>query len=138
VTTLQYKGDKDMKDFAITPHGNSFIRERNGMRLTNNYLEYMAQKVRSAISLFFGEWFLNKNIGIPYIPSTLEKINHRPLLETSLIVTISNVKGIKRLVFFDPSYDPRERLFKVRFIAQCENEEILEMYEEIPIQRMAA
>jgi len=127
-----------MKDFAITPQGNKFIRERNGMRFTNNYLEYMAGKVRSAISLFLGEWYLNRKKGIPYIPTSIEKIDHRPLLETALIVTISNVKGIKKLVTFEPSFDEKERLLKVRFVAQCENEEILEYNEDIPIEKAAA
>jgi len=127
-----------MKDFAIEPHGNNFIRERNGLRLTNNYLEFMTQKVRSAISLFLGEWYLNRKKGIPYIPSSLEKIDHRPLLETALIVTISNVKGIKKLILFEPSFDEKERLFMVHFIAQCENQEILEMNEDIPIEKVAA
>jgi len=127
-----------MKDFAIEPHGNNFIRERNGLRYTNNYLEFMTQKVRSAISLFLGEWYLNRKKGIPYIPSSLEKIDHRPLLETALIITISNVKGIKKLVLFEPSFDEKERLFMVHFIALCENEELLEMNEDIPIERMAA
>jgi len=127
-----------MKDFAITPQGNKFIRERNGMRFTNNYLEYMAQKVRSAISLFLGEWYLNRKKGIPYIPTSIEKIDHRPLLETALIVTISNVKGIKKLLSFEPTFDERERLFKVRFVAQCENEEILEFDDDIPIEKAVA
>jgi hypothetical protein len=127
-----------MKDFAITPHGNEFIRERNGMRFTNNYLDYMRQKVRSAISLFLGEWYLNRKKGIPYIPTSLEKIDHRPILETALIVTISNVKGIKKLISFEPSYDEKERFFKVQFVAQCENEEILEMDEDIPMEKVAA
>jgi len=127
-----------MKDFAITPHGNDFIRQRHGLRFTNTYLEYMAQKVRSAISLFLGEWYLNKKLGIPYIPSSMEKIDHRPLLETALQVTISNVKGIKKLLSFNPSFDVRERCLKVRFMAQCENGETLEMNEDIPLEKVAA
>jgi hypothetical protein len=127
-----------MKDFAIEPQRNGFIRERNGMRFTNNYPEYMAQKVRTAISLFLGEWYLNKNIGIPYIPSSLEKIDHQPLLETALQVTISGVNGIEKLLSFNPSFDMKERKLKIRFVAQCENGNTLEMNEDIPVQRMGA
>jgi len=127
-----------VKDFAITPHGNSFIRERNGMRFTNNYLEFMAQKVRSAISLFLGEWFLNRRIGIPYIPDSMEKIEQRPLLETALIVTISSTRGIKRLLSFDPSLDETTRVFRVRFVALCENEEVLNFDEHISMAKAAA
>ena len=126
-----------MKDFAIIPHGSKFIWERNGMRFTNNYLEYMAQKVRSAISLYLGEWYLNMKKGIPYIPTSLDKIDHRPLLETALIVTISNVKGIKKMISFQPSFDERERVYKVKFVAQCDNGEILDMNEDIPIKEAA-
>jgi hypothetical protein len=127
-----------MKDFAVDPHSNKFLWDKKGLQFTSNHLDYMAQKVRCAISIFLGEWFLNKNIGIPYIPTTMEKINHRPILETALIVTISNIKGIKRLASFDPTYDSRKRLLKIKFVAECENGEILYMNEEIPIQRSTA
>jgi hypothetical protein len=127
-----------MKDFAVDLQSNKFIWNKKGLCYTGSYLDYMAQKVRCAISLFLGEWYLNKNIGIPYIPSTMEKINHRPVLETALIVTISNIKGIKRLVSFDPDYNSRERLLKISFTAECENGEILNMSEDIPLQRSVA
>jgi hypothetical protein len=127
-----------MKDFAVDPQGNKFLWNKKGLQYTGSYLEYMAQKVRCAISLFLGEWYLNKNIGIPYIPTTMEKINHRPILETSLIVTISNIKGIKRLVSFDPTYNSRDRLLKIKFVAECDNGETLKINEDIPIQRRVA
>jgi hypothetical protein len=127
-----------MKDFAVDPQSNKFIWNKKGLQYTGSYLDYMAQKVRCSISLFLGEWVLNKNIGIPYIPATMEKIDHRALLETALIVTISSIKGIKRLVSFEPSYDGKERLLKISFIAECENGETLEAHEDIPLQRSAA
>jgi hypothetical protein len=125
-----------MKDFALDPQSNKFIWNRNGLRYTQSNLEYMAQKVRCAISLFLGEWYLNKNLGIPYIPTTMEKIDHRPMLETALQVTISGVKGIKRLVFFETVYDERNRKLQVNFIIQCDNGENLEMTDEVPLQRI--
>jgi hypothetical protein len=127
-----------LKDFAVAPGSNKFIWNRKGLCFTGSYLEYMAQKVRCSISLFLGEWFLNKNIGIPYIPSTMEKEGHRALLETALIVTISNIKGIKRLVSFEPVYDGGKRLLKINFTAECENGETLDMGEDIPLQRSGA
>ena len=126
-----------MKDFAINPHGNNFIRHRSGLRFTGSHLEYMAQKVRAAISLFSGEWYLNRHLGIPYIPDAMDKINHRALLETSLQVTISGVRGIKRLLSFTPSCDNARRLFKLHFVAQCDNGETLEMDEAVIINKGA-
>jgi len=127
-----------MKDFFIVPQGNDFIRRRNGLCFTDNNLDYMAQKVRSAISLFLGEWYLNKKLGIPYIPTSMEKIDHRPMLETALQVKISRVKGIKRLLEFDTVFDEKERTLKVAFMAQCDSGEILDYEDSYDFQRMAA
>jgi hypothetical protein len=124
-----------MKDFAVDPQSNKFLWHKKGLRFTQSNLEYMAQKVRCAISLFLGEWYLNKNIGIPYIPTTMEKIDHRPMLETALQVTISGVKGIKRLMSFSTTYNERNRTLQVNFIAQCDNGENLEMNDEVSLQR---
>jgi hypothetical protein len=124
-----------MKDFAVDPHSNKFIWRKNGLRFTESYLEYMAQKVRCAISLFLGEWYLNKNIGIPYISTSINKIDHRPVLETALITTISNVKGIKSLLSFEPVFNESTRTLRVNFTAKCENEETLEYSDELSVQR---
>lgn len=124
-----------MKDFAVDSQSNNFLWNKKGLRFTQNNLEYMAQKVRCAISLFLGEWYLNKNIGIPYIPTTMEKVDHRSMLETALQVTISGVKGIKRLMSFATTYDEHNRTLRVNFIAQCDSGENLEMNDEVSLQR---
>jgi hypothetical protein len=124
-----------MKDIAVNPNNNKFIWRKNGLRFTESYLEYMAQKVRCAVSLFAGEWYLNNNIGIPYIPATMNKIDYRPMMETALLTTISNVEGVKSMESFSTVYDDAARTLKVNFIARCENGEVLEMGEELSVQR---
>ncbi len=119
-----------MKSLAISPQGNSFIREKNRFRYTNDDLEYLAQKVRSVISIFLGEWFLDRTLGIPYIPETDMKTGHRALLETSLRQKIVAVKGIKKLTAFNSVFQTRERLLLIDFIAETDKGEILEMKEE--------
>jgi hypothetical protein len=125
-----------MKDFAVDPNGNRFLWRENGLRWTETYLEYMAQKARCALSLFLGEWYLNKHIGIPYIPDWAGgKDAHRAALETALITAIANIKGIKSLESFEPVFDAGKRELRVSFTARCENGETLEFSEELPVRR---
>ena len=90
-----------MKSLAITPQGNKFIREKNRFRFTRSHLEYMALRVRSVISIFLGEWFLDQTLGIPYIPKTDMKNGHRSLIESALRTKITAIKGIEKLTHFE-------------------------------------
>jgi hypothetical protein len=116
-----------MKDFALEPHTNKFLWEWNGLSMTDSYLQYMQQKVRAVLSLFKGEWYLNANVGLPYIPTDFNNDSHRSILETAIRVRIAGITGIKKLVSFETSFDQKTRLLSVKFIAQCENGETLEV-----------
>jgi len=65
----------------------------------------------------------------------MNKIDYRPMMETALLTTISNVEGVKSMVSFSTVYDDAARILKVNFIAKCENDEVLEMSEELSVQR---
>jgi hypothetical protein len=109
-----------MKDFAIDTNTNAFFRKGKGFRFTENRLEYLAQMVWSAISLFLGEWYLDATMGIPYIPSDQNKTEHRSLLETSLQTSITGISGITRLLEFESKYEPAKRRLRIRFAAETD------------------
>jgi hypothetical protein len=109
-----------MRDFAIDPQGNSFLRTNKGFRLTEDRLEYLAQKVRCAISLFLGEWYLNVNLGVPYIPEFGDKNQHRPLMESVMQERILDVEGVKRLLSFETVFDQKTRTLGVSFVAETD------------------
>jgi hypothetical protein len=109
-----------MKDFAIDPQGNSFLRNKGGFRFTGDRLEYLAQKVRTAISLFLGEWYLDINLGVPYIPVFGNKQDHRPLIESVMQERIIKVEGVKRITSFTSAFDPKERTLRISFTAETD------------------
>jgi hypothetical protein len=109
-----------MRDFAIDPQSNSFLREGKGFRLTGERLEYLAQKVRCAISLFLGEWYLNVNLGVPYIPKFGNKQEHRPLVESVLQDRITSVEGVQRLTYFTSKFDQAKRTLSITFTAETD------------------
>jgi hypothetical protein len=122
-----------MKSLALTPQGNSFIRKNHRFRYTETDLEYLSQKVRSVISIFLGEWFLDVTLGIPYIPEEDIKTGHRTMIETALRAKITAIKGIKRLTHFDTVYEPGDRTLFVDFQAKTDRGEPLEIHDTWPI-----
>jgi hypothetical protein len=113
-----------MKSIAISPQGNKFPVEGGRWRFTQSRIEYLAQKVRHAISIFQAEWFFNQNIGIPYIPDgNTENKLHRRLIESRLHETIVGIEGIARLVTFSTALDKASRTLTVNFTAQTDTGE---------------
>jgi hypothetical protein len=102
-----------------------FAVEDHRWRFTETRLEYLAQKIRHTISVFRGEWFMDKTIGIPYIPEEdVEKNMHRRMIETALQVRIGEVDGVEKFISFSSHQDKTTRLLTVDFIVQIDTGEI--------------
>jgi CRISPR/Cas system CSM-associated protein Csm3 (group 7 of RAMP superfamily) len=108
------------KGIAIDPRSANFIRENGRMRYTKTPLEFMAQMVRHELSLFLGEWFLDENKGLPYLPPTAKKSEHRAILETALRSKLISIEGVKKIIYLTPRYDKRERLYQAAFAVETD------------------
>ena len=104
-----------MKSIAIDPRTGNFARENGRMRYTKTELEFMAQVVRHELSLFLGEWFLAIEKGLPYLPQSPRKAEHRFVLESALRAKLISINGVEKLIRLTISFDKRERLFDVSF-----------------------
>jgi hypothetical protein len=118
-----------MKSLAIKD--NSFIRGNGKFRYTKDNLEYLAQKVKSVISIVLGEWFLDQSLGIPYIPKSDNKIEHRTLMETMLRTKITAVKGIKKITSFISDLDKATRNFSVSIVVETDEGKLLDLAESL-------
>jgi hypothetical protein len=120
-----------MKSLALYPQSNNFIRENGKFRYTQDNLEYLAQKVKSVISIVLGEWFLDQSLGIPYIPKSDNKLEHRTLMETMLRTKITAVKGIKKITSFVSELDKAARNFSVSIVVETDEGELLDLTESL-------
>ena len=110
-----------MKTFALIPGTNKFAINNNQWRFTNSRSEFIAQKIRHTVSIFKGEWFLDREIGIPYIPEDgWEASMHRRMIETALQVRIGDIDGVERFVRFETSMDKAKRELTVNFTVQLD------------------
>ena len=113
-----------MKDILIEQRSNNFVVENNRWRFTKTRLEYIAQKIRHTISIFQGEWFLDKSIGIPYIPGDdVGKDMHRRMIETALQVRIGEIDGVEKFLAFSSSMDRATRTLTINFTVQIDTGE---------------
>lgn len=113
-----------MKDIAVNPSSNEFLRKNRGFRLTEDDLEYIAQKVRAAISMHLGEWYLDTSLGVPYIPDFGNKAEHRPLMEAMIQKRILAVSGIKRITSFESEVNSSLRTITIKFVAITDHGEL--------------
>jgi hypothetical protein len=110
-----------MKSIALSLQNTNFVVEDHHWRFTKTRLEYIAQKIRHTISIFQGEWFMDRAIGIPYIPGEdIEKDMHRRMIETALQVRIGEINGVEKFISFSSSLDKATRILTVAFTVRLD------------------
>jgi hypothetical protein len=113
-----------MNDLLLEQNSNRFVVEDHRWRFTKTRLEYISQKIRHTISVFHGEWFMNRTIGIPYIPGEdVEKDMHRRMIETALQVRIGEIGGVEKFLSFSSRIDKTTRILAVEFTVQIDTGE---------------
>jgi hypothetical protein len=113
-----------MKDLLLEQQSNKFVVEDQRWRFTETRLEYVSQKIRHTISVFLGEWFMDRTIGIPYIPGEdADRYMHRRMIETSLQVRIGEVEGVEKFLSFSSSLNKAARILTVNFTVQIDTGE---------------
>lgn len=93
------------------------------LQLTNDN-QVVAQRVKQALLLFKGEWFLNRDIGIPYFENILGTRNSIDSVRSIFINAIRNVDGVKDLKEFNMDFEDETRLLAIEavIIDELDNE----------------
>lgn len=77
--------------------------------------EAVAQRLRQAISMFFGEWFLDKTRGIPYVQQVFVKNPNPVVIDTVFKRTILEEPAVTKLREFTLDLDTATRELSVDF-----------------------
>jgi len=121
-----------MKDLLLEQNSNKFRIEDHRWRFTENRLEYVSQKIRHTISVFKGEWFMDRSLGIPYIPGeNVERVMHRRMIETALQVRIGEVEGVEKFISFSSTLDKATRQLRIDFTVQIDTGETFSYSDEV-------
>lgn len=107
------------------------VINNNGNLEINSYEEKVAQRILFKISLDKGDWFRNKEIGIPWT-SEIFKINNQKDQEERikfyLKKELQNDEDIEELKEITILSDIKNRKFNLNFSVQCKNGKIINIF----------
>jgi len=93
---------------------NDFVVENNDLSFITG-LDEKVQILKENLRLFFGEWFLDVEIGVPYFQLILKK-NIDPIKANSALKNvILNSKDVLELISFKSTFNQSTRSLKIDF-----------------------
>lgn len=105
-----------MRNLYIDPVTNDLILENRNLRLTATITEWLSAKIEQRLKTFFGEWFANQEIGVPYYSEILGKqvdINNVQVIFSEVILATA---GVAEIVEFSIDFDASTRTYSYDFI----------------------
>lgn len=73
----------------------------------------VAQKVKTRLQMFLGEWFLDLDVGIDWI-TEMSVPNQSPRILSDARTMILKTQGVKTLNTFESSHDPKTRKLSIK------------------------
>ena len=84
------------------------------LQITKNE-QILPQKIKQALLMFQGEWFLDIEQGVPYYSDVLGQKGALDSIRSVFIDCINSVPGVKELSQFDMSYIAQTRELRLKF-----------------------
>lgn len=107
------------------------VINNNGNLEINSYEEKVAQRILFKISLDKGDWFRNKEIGIPWTSEIFKIKNQKDQEERIkfyLKKELQNDEDIEELKEITILSDIKNRKFNLNFSVQCRNGKIINIF----------
>lgn len=105
-----------MADIKLGPLTGDILLTEDSFTLTNdNTGESLAQKIKVALLLFQGEWFVNAADGVPYFQQIFEFKNSKTLADAILRQYILNISGVRTITFFSSVLNRPQRKYSLTF-----------------------
>ena len=89
------------------------------------------QHLKQRLKTFYGEWFLNKKVGVPYFEQVFVKNYNANILDSVFKKIIIETPGIIQLLEFSLEIDSSDRELYLTFKASCV-EGVIDFSEAIP------
>lgn len=103
-----------MIDLALNPTTGDLIIFDFDLQLVSG-VDQIAQNLSIRLRFFFGEWYLNILVGIPYYQYFFIKDPNQIQVETFLKNEIAYTRGIQQITAFNSSFDGITRIFTATF-----------------------
>lgn len=112
-------------DFLMNPAtGDWWLQDGEKVNLCENIEDLTRQRVSITLKTFLGEWFANKDFGLPYFQSIYGK-GTKAATDVAIKNTIASVEGISKLLFYKSEINKQERVLTVSFKALSNSGKII-------------
>lgn len=75
--------------------------------VTQLQADIVAQRLRIALYTYYGEWFLNETIGVPYIQQIFTKVSKKSTIDLIFQGIISADPGVIEIISFSSEVSPQ-------------------------------
>lgn len=113
-----------MRDLKLS-EDHDLVIDGFDLQLTDD-TEIVRQRIKQALLLFKGEWFLSVDLGVPYYEEILGEKNSIEAIKAILVNCIKKVEGVRELLNLDIKLD-NNRILKIHFNVLDEFNNLLEI-----------
>lgn len=106
---------------------------KNGQLVLATDQDQIAQAVREALGTFFGEWFLDTTIGVPWLQQILVSNPNLDTIQALLLNAVFNVPGVANINQFEFGFTPGNRNLSVTIAIVTTNGQTLNLEKTVGI-----
>lgn len=108
--------DINTKDLKVTEYN---------LSLTTNNFDYISQKIETKLKYVKGEWFLNRNNGLPYFTDIFKKNPDIPLITSLFRSVLLGIDGVIDILDFTIALNNSTRVLTINYEIQIDTGETL-------------
>lgn len=101
-------------DLYLDPKKHDLVISRYDLNLVR-HVQSTAQRLKVKLKVFFAEWFLNRQFGVPYYESVLKKAPDLQLIEAEIKRAILKVDKVVEILEFSLEFDTNQRRLFIAF-----------------------
>lgn len=90
-------------DLLINTDTGDLVFQNGVCPVTQHQADVVAQRLRITLYTFYGEWFLNRTVGVPYIQQIFGKVQRKSTVDLIFQGIISNDPGVIEILTFESS-----------------------------------
>lgn len=87
-------------DLLIDNLTGDLVFQNGACPVTQLQADVVAQRLRITLYTFYGEWFLNRNVGVPYIQQIFGKVRRKSTIDLIFQGIISSDPGVIEILTF--------------------------------------
>lgn len=111
------------RSLYIDPATRDIATENFNLRFTKTLTEYTSQKIESKLKTFLDEWFLDRDIGLPYFQRIFKKKADLDDIDSIFRTEINSLDEVVEILEFTTDYNNALRKYSVTFKAKIQDPE---------------